>query len=138
MSAISRRDVLFRTHIAESILSCAMPIYHRVYSPGELQFITTRTYRRTPPFLSDCFRRCFVQRLDEVRQEWHFLRIGWVLMPEHVHVLIKPEPAVTTPLVMKGLKEESIERFHRTSLREIADTKNRVSDACNLLPLFPL
>jgi REP element-mobilizing transposase RayT len=29
-----------------------MPIYHRTYSPGELQFITTSTYRRTPVFLS--------------------------------------------------------------------------------------
>ena len=75
------------------MLSCAMPFYHRVYSPGELQFITTSTYRRTPLFLSDRFR--LVQRLDEVRQEWHFLLIGGVLMPEHFHLLIKPEPAET-------------------------------------------
>ena len=47
-----------------------MPLYHRVYNPGELQFITASTYRRTPLFLSDRFRRCFVQRLEEVRQEW--------------------------------------------------------------------
>jgi hypothetical protein len=44
-----------------------MPFYHRVYSPGELQFITPSTYRRTPLFLSDRFR--LVQRLREVRQE---------------------------------------------------------------------
>jgi len=94
-----------------------MPLYHRVYSPGELQFITTSTYRRTFLFLADRFRRCFVQRLDEVRQELHFLLIGWVLMPEHFHVLIKPEPAQTTPLIMKGLKEESAKRILRT-LRE--------------------
>jgi len=94
-----------------------MPFYHRVYGPGELQFITTSTYRRTPLFLSDRFRRCFVQRLEEVRQELHFLLIGWVLMPEHFHVLIKPEPAETTPLIMKELKEESAKRIIRT-LRE--------------------
>ena len=90
VSAISRRDILFRPRAVESILFCAMPFYHRVYSPGELQFITTSTYRRTPLFLSDRFRRCFVQRLEEVRQELLFLLIGWVLMPEHFHVLIKP------------------------------------------------
>ena len=94
-----------------------MPSYHRVYGPGELQFITSSTYRRTPLFLSELFRRCFVRRLDEVRQEWHFLLIGWVLMPEHFHVLIKPEPAETTPLIVKGLKEESAKRILRT-LRE--------------------
>jgi len=78
---------------------------HRVYSPGELQFITTSTYRRMPLFLSDRFQRCFVQRLEEVRQKLHFLLLAWVLMPEHFHVLIKPEPAETTPLIMKGLKQ---------------------------------
>ena len=82
----------------------ALPFCHRVYSPGELQFITTTTYRRTPLFLSDGFRHCFVQRLDEVRQELHFLLVGGVLMPEHFHVLIKPEPTETTPLIMTGLK----------------------------------
>jgi hypothetical protein len=30
-----------------------------------------------------------------VRQEWYFLLIGGALMPEHLHVLIKPEPAET-------------------------------------------
>jgi len=91
-----------------------MPFYKRIYSPGQLQFITTSTYRRTPLFLSDRFRGCFVQRLEEVRQEWHFLLIGWVLMPEHFHLLIKPEPADTTPLILKGLKEESAKRIIRT------------------------
>ncbi len=60
-----------------------MPLYHRVYCPGQLQFITTSAYRRTPLFPSERFRRCFVQRLEEVRQELHFLLVGWVLMPEH-------------------------------------------------------
>jgi hypothetical protein len=43
-----------------------MPFYHRVYTPGQLQFITS-TYRRTQLFLADRFRRCFVQRLEEVQ-----------------------------------------------------------------------
>ena len=50
-----------------------------------------------------------------MRQELHFLLIGWVLMPEHFHVLIKPEPAETTPLIMKGLKEESAKRMHENA-----------------------
>jgi hypothetical protein len=32
-----------------------MPIYHRIYGPGELQFITTGTYRRAPVFFSPRF-----------------------------------------------------------------------------------
>jgi putative transposase len=94
-----------------------MPLYHRTYSPGELQFITTSTYRRAPLFLSQRFCRCFVQRLEEVREEMKFLPIGWVLMPDHFHLLVKPQPAETTPLILKGLKEETAERILETLRR---------------------
>jgi putative transposase len=94
-----------------------MPLYHRTYSPGELQFITTSTYRRAPLFLSQRFCHCFVQRLEEVREEMKFLLIGWVLMPDHFHLLVKPQPAETTPLIMKGLKEVTAGRILET-LRE--------------------
>ena len=91
-----------------------MPFYHRVYTPGQLQFITASTYRRTPLIVSDRFQHCLVQRLEEVRHELHFLLVGWVLMPGHFRILIRPEPAESTPLVMK---EESAKRIIKT-LRE--------------------
>jgi len=78
----SRREVLFRRRGVESVLPRAMPIYHPLYDPGELQFVTPSTYRRTPLFLSGRLRRGFVQRLEEVRRERHFLRIGCLLMPD--------------------------------------------------------
>jgi hypothetical protein len=59
-----------------------MPVYHRVCATGELQFLTSSTYRRVPVFLSDRFRGCFVDRLEEVRRELNFLLVGWVLMRE--------------------------------------------------------
>ena len=99
---------------AGGILLRAVPIYHRVYAPGELQFLTGSTYRRVPVSLSDRFPRCFVERLEEVRRELNFLLVGWVLMPEHFHLLLRPEPAETTPLIMKELKEESAKRTLRT------------------------
>jgi REP element-mobilizing transposase RayT len=45
------------------------------------------------------------------------LLIGWVLMPEHFHLLLKPQPAQTTPLIVKELKEETAKRILKT-LRE--------------------
>ena len=74
---MSRRDTPVRTPstqaIAARILESRMPIYHRTYSPGELQFITTSTYRRTPVFLSPRFYHYFVQRLEEVRQKMNYM-----------------------------------------------------------------
>lgn len=103
--------------IDRCILSRVMPRYHRRYSPGQLQFINSSTYRRVPLFLSDRFRRNFVSTLAGIRKELGFLLIGWVLMPEHFHLLIKPEPADTTSTIMKRLKEDTATRILRT-LRE--------------------
>ena len=77
----SPEGTLFRQGFCASILSGGMPFYKRTYSSGQLQFITTSTYRRAPLFLSQRFCRCFVQTLAEARQEMKFLLLGWVLMP---------------------------------------------------------
>ena len=69
-----------------------MPFYKRHYSPGQLQFVTASTYRRAPLFISERFRRGFVETLAQARQEMTFRLIGWVLMPDHFHLLLKPEP----------------------------------------------
>jgi REP-associated tyrosine transposase len=97
-----------------SILCCTRPLYHRVYTPGQVQFLTARTYRRAPLFRSERFCRAFVRRLEEVRQEWHFRLAGWVLMPDHFHLLMRPQPAATVPLLITGLKEETAKRLLKT------------------------
>ena len=94
-----------------------MPLYNRIYGPGELQFITSSTYRRAPLFHSERFCRCLVQRLEEVRQDFRFLLIGWVLMPDHFHLLLQPQPAGTIPSIFKELKEETAKSILKT-LRE--------------------
>ena len=45
--------------------------------------------------------------------------IGWVLMPEHFHLLIKPQPAESTPAILKGLKELTAERILKTLRRNL-------------------
>jgi hypothetical protein len=52
----------------------------------------------------------FVEVLREYRQELGFLLIGWVLMPEHFHFLIKPEPAESTSRLLQELKKRTAQR----------------------------
>ncbi len=79
----------------------------RYYDPGQLQFITTSTYRRTPLFSSPRFCREFVRVLDSTRLEFGFLLIGWVLMPDHLHLLLKPQPAESTSAILQQLKQRT-------------------------------
>ncbi len=49
-----------------------MPLCHHHYGPGQLQFITSSTYRRLPIFLSLDHRPLFVQSLRAARAKFHF------------------------------------------------------------------
>jgi putative transposase len=79
----------------------------RYFAPGQLQFITASTYRRAPLFLSPRFCREFVAGLQEVRSEFGFRMLGWVLMPDHFHLLIWPETAPSTSNIVKQLKQRT-------------------------------
>ena len=50
--------------LSRFILNGHVPIYHRIYSPGELQFIATSTYRRVPIFRSERFCHTKLIMLD--------------------------------------------------------------------------
>ena len=84
-----------------------MPICGRHFEPGHLQFITTSTYRRVPLFSIPSFPQLFVDALRAARAKFSFLLVGWVLMPEHFHLLFQPWPARATPEMIKDLKQRS-------------------------------
>ena len=84
-----------------------MPIHGRHFEPGQLQFITTSTYPRGRLFTCQRFCWISVETLRQLRQETGFLLIGWVLMPEHFHLLIRPQPAEDTVRFMRELKKRS-------------------------------
>ena len=74
-----------------------MSVSRRYFAPGQLQFITSSVYRRLKLFDSDRLRLMFVEVLREYRQQAGFLLVGWVLMPEHFHFLIKPAGGAYVP-----------------------------------------
>ena len=90
-----------------------MPLYHRRYTPGHEQFITPSIDRRVQLLRSERWARHFVDVLRELRTELKFALIGWVLMPEHFHVLLRAEPADTTTLIVQQLKQQSAFRILR-------------------------
>jgi len=64
----------------------------RRYDTRTSHFITCSCYQRRPLLDNDSIKRCFLKILEETRREFDFCVYGYVLMPEHFHLLIsKPE-----------------------------------------------
>ena len=68
----------------------------RYYGKGHLHFLTFSCYRRLPFLKTARARDIFVQELARVRDETEFDLVGYVVMPEHVHLLLS-EPKKGTP-----------------------------------------
>ena len=80
---------------------------HRSYGAHHLHFITCSGYRRLPFFSSRQARNRFLSILEQTRQRYRFVVVGYVVMPEHVHLLLT-EPEVGNPsTVMQVLKQRT-------------------------------
>ncbi len=78
---------------------------HRYYNTHDLHFITCSCFHRQPQLDTPERRDLFLSILEEARQKYCFVVHGYVVMPEHFHLLIT-EPEVGDPsVVMKVLKE---------------------------------
>jgi putative transposase len=80
---------------------------HRTYGAHHLHFITCSCYRRSPFLSSASARDEFLSILEQARQRYRFVVVGYVVMPEHIHLLIS-EPKIGTPsIVMQVLKQRT-------------------------------
>jgi putative transposase len=87
----------------------------RLYGLGHLHFITFSCYHRLPLLGTVHARNSFVQVLAVIRDRFVFRLVGYVVMPEHVHLLIS-EPSRGTPSsVLQKLKQDVSRKLRATS-----------------------
>jgi putative transposase len=77
----------------------------RRYGQGDLHFITFSCFRRRPLLGASQARDCFVEILAEVRTKYSFRLVGYVIMPEHVHLLITEPQAGNPSNILQVLKQ---------------------------------
>jgi len=89
----------------------------RYQTEGHYHFITFSCYQRLPYLTDDHACIVFEETLERVRQRHQFFLFGYVLMPEHVHLLLtepKLQSLSTTLSVLKGESSKILkgERMH--------------------------
>lgn len=87
----------------------------RYYGARHLHFITCSCYHRQPWLGSARRRDLFLRVLEEVRQRYGFVVVGYVVMPEHIHVLLSEPEKGDPSRVMQAVKQG----FARRLLRQL-------------------
>ncbi len=86
----------------------------RKNNTGHLHFITTSCYHRIAILSKASRRSLFLEIFEQVRRSYKFIVVGYVVMPEHIHLLISEPERGNISTVMQVLKQ----RFARSVLRE--------------------
>jgi putative transposase len=86
---------------------------HRCYGAGYSHFITTSCYQRRPLLGTPRARDLFLEVMEQIRQRHQFVVVGYVVMPEHVHLLFTEPERGNPSLVLAALKQTFAHRLLR-------------------------
>ncbi|MGH9616979.1 MAG: REP-associated tyrosine transposase [Acidobacteriaceae bacterium] len=77
----------------------------RFHESGQTHFVTFCCYRRRSLFRTDASKSEFEEALERVRGSYQLCVYGYVVMPEHVHLLLSEPDHGTVADAVKSLKQ---------------------------------
>jgi putative transposase len=85
----------------------------RYHGLSDLHFITFSCFQRFPYLAVPFGRDVFLEIFEEVRRRYCFSVTGYVVMPEHVHLLISEPERKSLSVVMQVLKQSVARKLLR-------------------------
>jgi putative transposase len=79
---------------------------------GNMHFLTFSCYRRLPYLASLEARNLFEDALERIRKKYKFIVAGYVVMPEHVHLLVNEPARSSLDRAIKSIKLSVALRWH--------------------------
>lgn len=89
----------------------------RYQTQGSYHFLTFSCYRRLPYLNNDRARITFLEELEKLRSRHDFYVFGYVLMSEHVHLLLSEPKHYVLRTTMNVLKHETSQRLKEDRTR---------------------
>ena len=86
----------------------------RYQNSGDFHFVTFSCYRRQQYLGIPSVRSLFERSLETMRKRYNFFVFGYVVMPEHVHLLVsEPEKAVLSKAIQALKLSVAVQRPER-------------------------
>ena len=83
----------------------------RYQQARDLHFVTFSCYGRQPLLESERAKGIFEQALEQTRRQYGFWVTGYVIMPEHVHLLVSEPERATLARALQALKQSVARRL---------------------------
>jgi putative transposase len=85
----------------------------RYHQSGQFHFITFSCFKRLPLLDNDASYSVFEHEFELLRQRYGLVVAGYVLMPEHVHLLTNEPRISSLAVVLQVLKQETSRKLKR-------------------------
>jgi putative transposase len=77
----------------------------RFHQSGQSHFVTFSCHHRTALFMQPSARDVFEAAMERIRRDYELRVYGYVVMLEHVHLLVSEPRVATLAVVIKSLKQ---------------------------------
>jgi len=115
-------------HLSQTFFVCLPNFYemteglHRFYGGNDLHFLTFSCHRRQPLFNDPARRDLFLQILERARRGYRMVVLGYVVMPEHVHLLVSEPQRATLSTAIQALKLGLVRSLQCSNRKSIVAT----------------
>jgi putative transposase len=79
---------------------------------GYARFVTFCTHKKLPLLTNDVFRKIIIDAIDNMRHKYAIRLIAYVIMPEHVHLVILPSANSELGMIIGEIKRVSSKQIH--------------------------
>jgi putative transposase len=93
----------------------------RLHHSGQAHFITFSCYHRLPLLSQMHMEEAFLRALEQVRRRFEMHVFGYVVMPEHVHLLVSEPAGDLLPKAIQLLKTKVAVRARKQGQRTAGD-----------------
>ena len=94
---------------------------------GRARFITFCAHKRLPIITNNRFRQIIVDSIDRVRTVSSFSLLAYVIMPEHVHLVLHPAEETRVGEIVGEIKRSSALQIHQILLAGQSDLEKRLT-----------
>jgi putative transposase len=79
---------------------------------GSARFVTFCTHRKIPILRKSSYRSIVAESINEIHKEIGFEFYGYVIMPDHLHLVLRPPEGTSLSKIISEIKSRSAKRVH--------------------------
>jgi putative transposase len=105
---------------------------------GRVRFVTFCTHKRSPVLTNSIFRKIVLETIDKVWTEYYLTLLAYVIMPEHLHLVVVPPIESKLGLIVGELKRISAKNIHAHLISNNSPLLDKLSAMRNGIQKFAL